>query len=128
MYHLNYNQYPQAVDEIQVTTALPLPIVLPADDELSTLITKLSPETPWGKRQEAARKLGYKKNPAAVPALLDALPADPYWMVRNAIIQALQQIGDPRAIPTLHQVAENDGMQVVRSYAAKAIERLSHPN
>ncbi len=128
MYHLNYNQYPQAVDEIQVTTALPLPIVLPADDELSTLITKLSPETSWGKRQEAARKLGYKKNPAAVPALLDALPADPYWMVRNAIIQALQQIGDPRAIPTLHQVAENDGMQVVRSYAAKAIERLSHLN
>ena len=61
----------------------------------------------------------------AVPGLLDALLGDPFWMVRCAIIQALEMIGDPWAIPTLREVAENDGFQVVRSHAAKAVERLS---
>ncbi|NIS79273.1 MAG: hypothetical protein GTO14_03425, partial [Anaerolineales bacterium] len=50
---------------------------------------------------------------------------DPFWMVRCAIIQALEMIGHPEAIPTLQEVVESDGFQIVRSYAAEAIERLS---
>jgi HEAT repeat protein len=92
---------------------------------VARLVADLSPETPWGDRQNAARKLGYLGNPEALPGLLDALPDDNFWMVRCAIIQALERIGDPGAIPTLRQVASGDGFQVVRSYAAKAIERLS---
>jgi HEAT repeat protein len=65
------------------------------------------------------------RNPEALPGLLDALPADPFWMVRCAIIQALEKIGDPMAIPTLQEVANSDGFQVVRSYAAKAVDRLA---
>jgi len=65
------------------------------------------------------------RNPEATPGLLAALPTDPFWMVRCAIIQALEMIGDPGAIPTLREVAKSDCFQVVRSYAAKAIERLS---
>ena len=51
--------------------------------------------------------------------------ADPFWMVRYAIIQALEKIGDPRAIPTLQQVEKDDAFLTVRSNAAKAIETLS---
>ena len=83
------------------------------------------PDVSWGDRQMAARKLGTLGCPEAVPGLLEVLPADSFWMVRCAIIQALERIGDAGAIPTLRDVAETDGFQVVRSYAAKAVERLS---
>jgi HEAT repeat protein len=62
---------------------------------------------------------------ATIQGLLDALPSDPFWMVRCAIIQALEKIGDPRAIPTLREITKSDGFQVVRSHAEKAIEGLS---
>ena len=65
------------------------------------------------------------RNPDALSGLLDVLPTDPFWMVRCAIIQALERIGDPRAIPTLREIEKSDGFQVVRSYDAKAIERLA---
>ena len=65
------------------------------------------------------------RSPDALPGLLDALPADPFWMVRCATIQTLEMIGDQEAVPTLQEVAKSDGFQVVRSYAAKAVERLS---
>jgi hypothetical protein len=52
-------------------------------------------------------------------------PPDPFWMVRYAIIQALEKIGDPRAIPTLQRVEKDDAFLTVRSNAAKAIETLS---
>jgi HEAT repeat protein len=68
--------------------------------------------------------LGYLRNAEALPGLLQALVSDPFWMVRCAIIQALEMIADPAAIPTLKQVAREDGFQVVRSHAVKAIDRL----
>jgi HEAT repeat protein len=61
----------------------------------------------------------------AVQGLLDHLPSDSFWMVRCAIIQALERIGDPQAIPTLKTVAKNDRFRIVQSYAVKAIQRLS---
>jgi len=73
----------------------------------------------------AAKRLGYLRDPGALPALLQALLTDPFWMVRTSIIQALEMIGDPAAIPTLEEVACRDSFQVVRSYAKKAIERLA---
>ena len=124
MYQINYNQYPD-LDEIQTIPTFPLVIEVTPDHELRNLIADLTPETPWGDRQRAARKLGYKASPAAVPALLQVLPTDPFWMVRCEMILALQKIGDPTAIPTLQQVAEQDTFQVVRAYAEKAIERLT---
>lgn len=124
MYQINYNQYPN-LDEIQTIPTFQLIIEGTPDHELRNLIADLSPETPWGDRQRAARRLGYKENPAALPALLEALPTDPFWMVRSEMILALQKIGDPKAIPTLQKVAKQDTFQVVRAYAAKAIERLT---
>jgi HEAT repeat protein len=116
---------PQVADKVNPFTTLPLAIEVRPDPRLAQLVADLSPDIPWGDRQIAAKKLGYMRSPEALPGLLDALPADPFWMVRCTIIQALEMIGDPEAIPTLQEVAENDGFQVVRSYAAKAIERLS---
>jgi HEAT repeat protein len=92
---------------------------------LDKMLSDLAPESSWGIRQNAARKLGTMGNSAAVSGLLTALPADPFWMVRYAIIQALEKIGDPRAIPTLQRVEKDDAFLTVRSNAAKAIETLS---
>ena len=116
---------PQVADKVNPFTTLPLAIEVQPDHRVVKLLADLSPDTPWGDRQIAARKLGSMRSPEALPGLLDSLPADPFWMVRCTIIQALEMIGDPEAIPTLQEVAESDGFQVVRSYAAKAIERLS---
>jgi len=124
MYQINYNQYPN-LDEIQTIPTFPLIIEITPDHELRNLIADLTPGTPWGDRQRAARRLGYKADSAALPALLEALPTDPFWMVRCEMILALQKIGDPKAIPTLQKVAKQDTFQVVRAYAAKAIERLT---
>ena len=115
----------QTVDQVSMFAALPVVIAVQPDRKVAELVADLSPDTPWGDRQIAARKLGYLGSPEALPGLLDALPADSFWMVRCAIIQALERIGDPGAIPTLRGVATSDGFQVVRSYAAKAVERLS---
>ena len=118
------NQHPQVLDKMNTFTTLPIVIEVQPDRKLAALLAALRPDTPWGERQIAARKLGYMRNPEATPGLLAALPGDPFWMVRCAIIQALEMIGDPRAIPALQKISKNDDFQVVRSYAAKAIERL----
>ena len=125
MLAVNINQHPEA-DLMNTFTTLPLAIEVQPDRKLNKLLAALSPDTHWGDRQIAAKKLGYMRSPEAMPRLLAALPADPFWMVRCAIIQALERIGDPGAIPTLRGIAISDRFQVVRSHAAKAIERLSH--
>jgi len=119
------NPHPQVAYKLNTLTALPIAIEIQPDRKLHPLLSALSPDTPWGQRQTAARKLGYMRCTEALPALLDSLPIDSFWMVRCAIIQALEMIGDPKAIATLREVANNDGFQVVRSYAAKTVERLS---
>ncbi len=96
-----------------------------ADPEVTKNLADLSPETPWGNRQAAAKNLGNLRNPAAVADLLSVLQQDQFWMVRCAIIQALELIADPRAVPVLIRVSQADSFQVVRLYAAKAVERLS---
>ena len=125
MLTVNINQHPEA-NLMNAFATLPLIVEVQPDRELDKLLAALSPDTHWGDRQIAAKKLGYMRSPEALPGLLAALPADPFWMVRCAIIQALERIGDPGAIPTLRGVAISDRFQVVRSHAAKAIERLSH--
>jgi HEAT repeat protein len=104
---------------------LPLEIEVKPHGRADHLLAKLGPDTPWGDRQIAARKLGYMRSLEAVAILLDFLPADPFWMVRCSMIQALERIGDPKAIPALQQVAEGDRFQVVRSHAIKAIGKLA---
>jgi len=126
MFAVNLGQRPNVVvDVMNKFTTLPIEIEVQPDREMAKLLADLSPDTPWGVRQMAAKKLGSRRSPEALPGLLAALPSDPFWMVRCAIIQALERIGDPGAIPTLREVARRDGFQVVRSYAAKAVERLS---
>jgi HEAT repeat protein len=126
MFTVSLGQRPHVVvDVMNAFTTLPIEIEVQPDREVVKLLADLSPDTPWGARQRAAKQLGYRRDPEALPGLLAALPADPFWMVRCAIIQALERIGDPGAIPTLREVARRDGFQVVRSYAAKAVERLS---
>ena len=125
MLAVNFHPHPEEIDLMQTLTTLPVVIEVQPDPNLEQLLADLSPDTPWGDRQIAAHELGYMRSLESLPVLLAALPVDPFWMVRCAMIQALERIGDPRAIPTLRHVAESDGFQVVRSYAAKAIERLS---
>lgn len=105
-------------DQVKVFEFGPDPIV-------KELLNDLSPHTPWGERQIAAKKLGQLRSTEAIPGLLTALQNDNFWMVRCAIIQSLEQIKDPRVLPVLEEVALKDGFQVVRSYALKAIERLA---
>lgn len=95
------------------------------DPRVEMNLINLSPETPWGNRQIAARNLGNLRDSAAIAVLMDSLQTDDFWMVRCAIIQALEKIADPRAIPGLILASQQDTYQAVRSYAAKAVERLS---
>lgn len=125
MLTVNLNQRPQNMDKVNLFTTLPVAFEVQSDSRLGKLLADLSPDNPWGERQIAAKKLGYMRNPEALPGLLNALLADTFWMVRCEIIQAVEMIGDPRAIPILEETATNDSFQVVRSYAATAIERLS---
>jgi len=126
MFTLNAYQHPEVADMTTKLTALPLTIETQPKSDLVMLLANLTPDTPWGERQIAAKKLGNMRDPEALPGLLAALSIDPFWMVRCAIIQALEMIEDPRAIPILREVAKNDSFQVVRAYAAKAIERLNN--
>lgn len=118
-------QHPKLVEVMNAFTALPIEVEVHPNRKIAQLLADLSPETPWGDRKIAARKLGNLRDSDALPGLLSTLQVDPFWMVRCTIIQALEMIGDPAAIPTLRDVACNDGFQVVRSHASKAIERLS---
>jgi HEAT repeat protein len=113
----------EVVDQLK-PSRMTVALEVQPDYKLTQLLADLAPEVAWGERQMAARKLGYRRCQKAVPALTEALPQDPFWMVRCEIIQALEKIGDPRAIPTLRKIAKMDGFQVVRAYATKAIERL----
>jgi HEAT repeat protein len=126
MLQVNISRRKYAVFEVMNTfTTLPIAIESEPDQALDALLADLSPSVPWGDRKIAAEKLGNARISESVPQLLAVLPTDPFWMVRCAIIQALEKIGDLRAIPTLHEVASQDSFQVVRSYANRAIERLS---
>jgi len=118
-------QLPPMEDRIHTLADLLIGVEVQPEPKIKALLADLTPDMPWGQRQIAAKRLGHLRSTEAVPGLLATLPVDPFWMVRCAIIQALELIGDPGAIPTLREVAKNDGFQVVRSYAAKAIERLS---
>lgn len=125
MYLVNLDQHTHVVLDVMNTfTTLPIPIEIETDHQREALLADLVPEIPWGDRKIAAEKIGNLRLLDALPALLAVLPTDPFWMVRCAIIQALEKLGDPRAIPVLQDVAKEDGFQVVRSYAVKAIERL----
>lgn len=118
-------QVSQSIGTITKWTEYPLFIEEKSDPKVAHLLKDLSPKTAWGDREIAAKKLGNLRNANALTGLLDALLIDNFWMVRCAIIQALEKIGDARAVPVLSAVAEQDGFQVVRSYAAKVVERLS---
>ena len=125
MYLVDFDQRSEVADQKNVYATFPLAVGIQPDLKLYNLLADLSPDTPWGDRQIAAKKIGDMRSPEALPGLLEALLVDSFWMVRCAIIQALEKIGDPGAISTLREIAINDDFQVVRSYAAKAIERLS---
>jgi HEAT repeat protein len=125
MVAVNTYQSPGVVDKANVFTGFSLMTEAQPDHELEVLLANLTPDIPWGERQIAAKKIGYMRNPEALPVILDVLPIDPFWMVRCAIIQAVEMIGDPKAIPALRKVAASDSFQVVRAYAKKAIEKLA---
>lgn len=120
-----YTQGSEVLDRMVTFNMFPVAVETQEAPEFYKWLADLSPDTSWGERKIAARELGCTRNPAALPGLLEALPDDPFWMVRCAIIQALEMIGDSAAIPTLREVEKRDCFQVVRSHAAKAIERLS---
>ncbi|MGD8604853.1 MAG: HEAT repeat domain-containing protein [Anaerolineales bacterium] len=105
--------------------AVPIKNDVRLERELEDLLVNLNPDTPWRERQIAAQKLGNLANPNALPAMLNFLRADPFWMVRCALIQAVEIIGDIGAVATLQEVAAADDFEIVRGYAAQAIERLT---
>ena len=118
-------QEPKVVGKANIAREIPYIGNKAQDQGLARILNDLSPQYPWCERKIAAEKLGRLRNPDALPGLLAALPGDPFWMVRCAIVQALEKIGDPGAIPVLENVAIKDSFQVVRSYAEKAVIRLS---
>jgi HEAT repeat protein len=118
-------QEAQVIEKTKIAPLTPVPAKGIQDPKLENLLRELNPTKPWGARKIAAQQLGYARTDEAIPALLKALPNDPFWMVRCAIIQALEMIGDQVAIPVLERVAVQDGFQVVRAHAAKAVERLT---
>ena len=73
--------------EIVDITSLPVAVERQPEGEIDRLLKELSPDTAWGDRQIAAQKLGSLGDPSALPGLLAALPNDPFWMVRTAMIQ-----------------------------------------
>ena len=125
MLAVNFDQPSPIVESMNPFIDFPVTVDVQPDPEVAQLLAELSPETSWGERQVAAKRLGRLRNPEALPGLLAALPEDKFWMVRCSIIQALEMISEPCALPTLQQVAASDGFQVVRSHAAKAVQRLS---
>jgi HEAT repeat protein len=125
MFPAKVGQSTNKVNDLNVYQVFPIAVVDYLDPSVEKYLSQLSPETPWGDRQIAAKRLGSLRSNAALPGLLSALLSDNFWMVRCSIIQALEKIGDPGAIQVLEEVAKSDGFQVVRSYATKAIERLS---
>ena len=58
-------------------------------------------------RQTAANRLGHLGDPAAVPALLEALGDEHSW-VRGSAAYALGVLGDPRAVPALVRALRDD--------------------
>jgi hypothetical protein len=120
-----YNQTPQTVDQVTTFPTMPFGIAIQIDSEFEKLAADLSPEKPWMVRKATALKLGKLGSQAALDVLIDALPHDPFWKVRCAIIVALECIGDEKSLSTLKDVANSDSMQIVRSYAEKAIENIS---
>jgi HEAT repeat protein len=124
MYTENITQQLESAYEINLF-ALPQAVEIKTDDKIGRLLRNLSPNIPWGDRQNSAKKLGYMRSQEALPVLLDVLPTDPFWMVRCSMIQAVERIGDPAAIPTLRKVARSDLFKVVRSQAAKTIGILT---
>lgn len=125
MLQVNVNQKSARMDQKSVPDTFVESHYEAADRQMDLLISQLSLVSNWGERQRAARKLGYLGRAEAVAPLLTALPADPFWMVRCAIIQALEKIGDARAIPTLRRVEQEDAFLTVRHHAAKAIVTLT---
>ena len=121
MFPVIFDQRHEVVDISRFQRA----IVLKADPVVAELLAELSPEKPWWDRKVAAHQLGSMRSEAALAGLLAALPTDPFWMVRCAIIQALESMGDPGAIDVLKDVAECDSFAIVKGYAEAAIERLS---
>ena len=67
MLAVNINQHPEAVDKLNIFTTLPLTVEVQHDHELDKLLAELSPDTSWGDRQISAKKLGYMRNPEALP-------------------------------------------------------------
>lgn len=86
----------------------------------------------WPVRRLAAMTLGSIKDPAAVPALINAIQVDgEYRGVLHSAAEALGNLGDPRAIPALMSVLigtgwanENDGKRYVRGEVASAIGKM----
>lgn len=125
MLAVNINQSQNKVDVLKPFATLPLVIEVQIDHKVDELLQELSPDKPWFDRKLAAIELGRMRNPEAVPGLIAALQSDPFWMVRCAIIQAVETIGDPAAIPILEEVAKRDDFSAVRSHASRAIDWLS---
>jgi phycocyanobilin lyase alpha subunit len=72
-------------------------------EALIAALTDESDRTPDGGyplRRNAARALGKLKDPQAVPALIDCLDCDDFY-VREAAAESLGMLGDPVAIPHL---------------------------
>ena len=125
MLQARISQNTEAVKQMNVLSTFPIEIRVQSNRKMNKLLEDLFSNSSWFNRKVAAQRIGDMRKSDYLPELLDRVTTDPFWMVRCAIIQALEKIGDPRAIPALREVEKSDGFQTVRAYAATAIERLS---
>lgn len=93
------------------------------DHELDRLLFRLESGSK-GDREDAAKKLGDRKDPQAVASLTVALGNDPEKDVRKEAAKALGHIGDPGALPALRWAALHDREKDVRKEADKAIDKI----
>lgn len=111
-------------NQTEIFAAPALSYELKTDDILTHLLTTLFTNPSWFERQVAAKKLGDMAGDEAAVGLIEALPNDPFWMVRCAIVQSLERIGNTDSVPALQAVADCDQNNIVRQYAAAAVQRL----
>jgi hypothetical protein len=81
----------------------------------------------WETRSRAARELGERGDPSAVPALILVLERDSSAVVRGWAVRALDQLGTPEAREAVAAAAQSDTDPRVRELAIRVAGLASRP-
>jgi hypothetical protein len=97
------------------------------DEAFDFMVKVLKHDPHFEVRRFVARIFGLKKEPRAVPALVDILTegeCDQLGLVCVTAVWALGEIGDLSVVPTVIWQLNNNGYYIARQYAALALAEL----